>query len=398
MPVQGDLVCMPLPDLLQWLGGAGKSGTLEIERRKIRKRILFRRGRITACASDDPTDMLGHWLVARGVISEDTLRQALARQADRPGHLGSILVSLGVITREDLDRDLMTKTEEAIFSLFEWPDGSFRFQDGDEPDEADYPVELRVEDVLLRGAQRYDEILRIRAVFNDAGLVLARTSRVPPRDAIRHTMAKTIYDLVNGERTVAEILLHAHGSEFAVTRFLFELHRVGLVKIIGVRPLEKDEERDETEPVAPAVEEERVPAAPTPEPEAAHPTQTDLEVARKLMARGEFEAALDILDAAYRSEPGDDALRRLLAEAEAAFIEKAYRHYLPGSKLLFLKKSVSALTSEQLSPAEFFLISRIDGKWDVRSVVQIAPIREVEALRTLKRLRERGIVDLREAS
>ncbi len=47
-----------------------------------------------------------------------------------------------------------------------------------------------------------------------------------------------------------------------------------------------------------------------------------------------------------------------------------------------------------MSPTEFFLLSRIDGSWDIKSIVQIAPLRETDTLRTLKRMREAGIVEL----
>ena len=80
MPIQGSLATMSLTELLQWLGNAGKTGTLSIERNKVVKRILVREGRVIACASQEPSDMLGHFLVSRGKISEETLRKALALQ------------------------------------------------------------------------------------------------------------------------------------------------------------------------------------------------------------------------------------------------------------------------------------------------------------------------------
>jgi len=92
----------------------------------------------------------------------------------------------------------------------------------------------------------------------------------------------------------------------------------------------------------------------------------------------------------------DDALRRLTAEAEAAFVEKAYRHYLPAHKIPALTRPMEELMSETLSPTEFYLLSRIDGVWDLKSIIQIAPLREADALRTLKRLRESGMIELRE--
>jgi hypothetical protein len=121
-----------------------------------------------------------------------------------------------------------------------------------------------------------------------------------------------------------------------------------------------------------------------------------LERARRLLSTGEYDGALDLLDELYADHPGDESLKRLTAEAEAAFVEKAYRHYLPPSRIPLLKQPIEELISENFSPSEFFLLSRIDGVWDVKSIIQIAPLREVDALRTLRRLRESGVIELRE--
>jgi hypothetical protein len=45
-------------------------------------------------------------------------------------------------------------------------------------------------------------------------------------------------------------------------------------------------------------------------------------------------------------------------------------------------------------PDEAFLLSRINGIWDVASIVRISPMRESEALLILQRLRRDGIIDL----
>ncbi|HEX4823367.1 MAG TPA: DUF4388 domain-containing protein [Candidatus Polarisedimenticolaceae bacterium] len=397
MPVQGNLATMSLAEILQWLGNARKTGTLAIERNKVEKRILVQEGRVVACASQEPADMLGHYLVSRGRISEIDLRTALAAQEKTKTHLGRILVAQGALAEDELLRCLEDKAQEAIFGLFEWSDAEFRFTDGEASGD-DYGVNMRVEDILLRGAQRWDELQRIRAVFNDPGIVLRRTSRVPPPEVLRNRMARRIVESVNGDRTVAEILLHAHGSEYIVTKFLHELFRAGVFEISEVR---KVEERPTAETEGNVFARERAIAAAT-AAVAAPPVPSvkvdadDLEVARRLLTRGEYDAALDILDRAYKIQSGDDALRRLLAEAEAAFIEKAYRHFLPPNKIVVLARDVGTLTAEHLSPAEFFLLSRIDGSWDVKSIIQITPLREVDVLRTLKKMREKGIIDLKD--
>jgi hypothetical protein len=411
---------MPLTDLLQWLGGARKTGTLFLEHRKVVKQIVFREGKVVACSSDDPPELLGHFLVGQGKITEDVLREALARQGSSKEYLGKILVEMKALTTDDLVRHLAAKAEETIYSLFDWDDGEFRFDEDTPPSPRTFPVQLSIEDILLRGLHRFDEAKRIRSVFNDPGIVLRKTDREPPAGVFQNKTARGIYDVITGDRTVAEILLHSHASEFLVTKFLFELFRNGMIEIAEVRAIAAEP------PALPAVEATEPPPAATPEPAkpraaaasadlpppaaTIEPPQTvppagppvhissaaELEAASALMGRGEFEGALDILNAQYGANPGDDSLRRLVAEAEAAFIDKAYRYFLPHQKVPVLRCTVESLTGEELSPLEFFLLSRFNGTWDVRSIIQITPIREVDALRTLKRMREKGYIELRD--
>src|SRR5207245_8908467 len=89
--------------------------------------------------------------------------------------------------------------------------------------------------------------------------------------------------------------------------------------------------------------------------------------------------------------PGSHAKAKAAKERS---IERACRHYLPPKKIPVLKKPLESLTNQDLSPEEVFLVSRVNGSWDLRSIISISPLREVDALRAFKKLRERGIIDL----
>ncbi|MCH7779479.1 MAG: hypothetical protein IH848_01415, partial [Acidobacteria bacterium] len=164
------------------------------------------------------------------------------------------------------------------------------------------------------------------------------------------------------------------------------------IDLPAVAPVEQEDRTAKTTEAADAKETDRVSV----EDSGSHPLEHNLAKARRFMIDSEFEKALDVLDRLCREQPGNESLRRLTAEAEAAFIEKAYRHYLPPSKILSLTRTMDDLKTENLSPSEFFLLSRIDETWDVKSIIQIAPLRESETLRTLKRLRENGLIELKD--
>lgn len=413
MGLVGRLRTMPLPDLLQWVGPAAKTGVLTFERHKIRRQVVLQDGHVIGCSSSDPREMLGHFLVSRGKIEEKTLTEALAFQEANGGALGQILVQLGAVAEEDLTRQLSAQAEEILFGLFDWEDASFSFDDEVQVEEhVAFPVDLRIEDVLLRGMQRMDEMERIREVIHDPGIVLEYTDQVPPPQIFKNPMTRGIYQSINGERTVAELLLEAHASEYLVTKLLFELHRTGLVEIKEIREIHEPVAAPERVAAAAVVDEGPIEmarativvtsspietttlSAPSPAPTS---LEAQLERSNELMRKGDPAAALEILNSAYAEHAGDEMLGKLVAEAEVAFRDKAYRHYLPASQVVHLTATPEQLAAEaNLSPEEFFLISRIDGSWDVKSIIQISPIREVDALRTLKRMRERGFIELRE--
>ena len=88
MTLFGTLRTMPLIDLLRWMAAAKKTGTLQVERNRVRKWIVFQSGVVRGSASDDPPGRLEHFLLSQGRISENQLRVALAAQEDSREQLG----------------------------------------------------------------------------------------------------------------------------------------------------------------------------------------------------------------------------------------------------------------------------------------------------------------------
>ena len=254
MPLYGTLTSMPLTDLLQWLCNARVTGSLRVERDRVSKSIHLDEGMIVGCSSDDPAQRIGQYLLNRGQINEEQLREALQLQELSGQHLGMLLVELGALSPEELSFHLEAQAEETIHSLFDWDDATFRFEESEKDTALAFPVRLRVEDVLLRGLKRYDEMRQIREVFDNPGIVLEKTDKKPPAAVIENRMGHALWELIDSERTVAEILLQVHGSEYVVTKFLFELHRSGLVRIARIKELCTDSPVAE-EPVAVGAEE-----------------------------------------------------------------------------------------------------------------------------------------------
>ena len=370
MSVTGTLSTMALPDLLQWLAGSGKTGLLRLSNGRFRKDVQFREGLIVSTASDDPREFLGQFLLSHRRITEDQLRQAMETHRATGVMLGRILIMVGAIEEAELMRLLTVKAQESLFALFLWSDASFEFDDGAPPTEEIYPIRLKVEEVLLEGLRRYDELQVILKAFSSGDFVLRRTANPVPDRLVDNPLVRRLLEVVDGRRTLTDICLEMHASEFKISRVAYELHRHGCL----------------------AVEQE---------PAAAEAGATGGESSVELIAQAErqlaaqrFDEALDLLTRAAELRPSDLQLRARLDEVERDTLERAYRHALPPAHIVVLRRPLEELTGEYLTPQEMFLLSRINGSWTVKDVITISPLREIDAVRTLRSLRERGVIDV----
>ncbi len=118
---------MALADVLQWIDGARKTGILRVTRGKANAMFHFTEGRLTGGTSNDPPLLLGQFLLSRGKITEDTLHEALELQEKNHRLLGDILLQMGAVTAEELERACVAKAEETIFGLLEWTEAMVEF-------------------------------------------------------------------------------------------------------------------------------------------------------------------------------------------------------------------------------------------------------------------------------
>jgi len=402
MPVYGTIRTMSLPDLLQWASVNKMTGVLELERNKICKRIAFRDGRIVACSSDDPPSRLGQFLLSRGKITKDQLRGALARQEITGENLGLIFQGMGVLTRDDVEAHVAAKAEENIYGLFDWTDAVFRFHEDAGNDPFIIEVDLSVPDVVLKGIQRFDDLRRVRDAFTSSGIVLQRTDKQTPPEVTTSPMARRVLESVDGRRTLAEILLHAHASEYLVLKFLYTLLRKGMVAITEVRQPDMNsrtllDPASEPEPLDLQPLETLTASAEVdrPRPEAAGEVRNP-EAAAQRMAAGDHAGAMEILNECYRARPDDNHLRQLLLRAEAAFLEAVRRGVLSPSRIPVPLSDAAGAGRAGLHPTEAFLLTMLDGKSDIKSILWLAPLREVDVMKGLQRLLQRGLIELRD--
>jgi tetratricopeptide (TPR) repeat protein len=367
MSLAGNLKTMDLPEILQWISGGRKTGTLHLDWRSVQKRIVFRDGIIYTSWSNDPRESLGQFLMRDRLLTEEQLFKALLRQEQEGRLLGAILVGDGLITEESLRETLQDKVAETIYDLFLWPEGRFEFKDGDLPKDPLVPVDMHVTGVIMEGIRRVDEWQRMRQVFPGMGTTFTLPRDVP--QDVTDPVERHLLTLARAGKTLAHIAVELRRSEFEATEIAYSLYNRGL---LGVAQVES----------APRVE------------DPAGLIQHLLAAADGRLEEKRYDKALEAYEKVLAVDRlNQNAKKGLIAVIEARNRERALR-LVPLDKIPVLTMDFATLTRENFDPHEGFVISRVNGQWDVQSILKLCPMGEEAALLIFARLLERKVISM----
>ncbi|HTO88156.1 MAG TPA: DUF4388 domain-containing protein [Thermoanaerobaculia bacterium] len=368
MGISGNLNTMQLSELLQWLSLGQKTGTLLIEGKGIEKRVYFQNGRINSSSSSDQREYLGHFLVSHGYITEEELKMAMEVQEESNILLGKILVMINAIAETDLLRLMRKKAEESIYDVFLWEAGNFEFVDGELPELKMVPLSLDVTGIIMEGLRRFDEWKRIRVEVPD-NQVVPRILKPLNLDTLSE-QEKLIVPYVDGQRTVEEIALHTHNAEFNVSRLVFEGMRAGTMGLVEASA------RRRVATGGAAAEEE-----------------VELFLQRGMaQLQRDPQAAYRMFKVASDLNPADGRAAEGIRDAERIIKQSLEKDGIKGEKVPELAIPISEITERTFSPHEGFVLSRINAQWDVKSIMKISPIRELEVLMIFQKFLKDGVI------
>ena len=299
MALEGPLKDLHIHDVFQLLDLGRKSGVLRVtsELRQTAATVCFERGGVVAASLGSDPQPIGARLVRVSKITAEQLHRGRAMQSGGDTRrLGDILVSMGAITRRELERQVKAQIEEAVFDLLGWTEGYFRFEEGAPCQAAvEAPVRSPTEALLMEGARRLDEWSRIGSKVSHLGLV--------PRLPDQNGAAAAPLDLipfewevlaaVDGQRDLHALAEVLGRSEFEVARTVYGLTAAGVV-VLGD------------------------PAHPGQEPEPGRDLAALLVPAREALAQGAYEIAAGALEELLRRDPLMPEARRLLGVCQAA--------------------------------------------------------------------------------
>jgi hypothetical protein len=233
----------------------------------------------------------------------------------------------------------------------------------------------------MEGTRRVDEWNRIHTLIGHEGLVPSLVKELPPEE-LEDDAQRTVVNAIDGKRSLAELVLESRSSSFNVASTIYHLTREGYVKLtdptLVVVPTPKAE--DEPAPFEDFTEDDEIVSL--------------IARAQQSLRGREYEKAQRLLKAAENLDPNHQRVRNAIKGAEAAILSDLRGQGLHDSKVPRVSKPLEEITQMNFTPNEGFMLSRINGQWDLGSLIKISPIREPDAMLIFYKLWRDGIIAL----
>jgi hypothetical protein len=238
MPLVGNLRDFALHDFLYLVDRGYKTGSLQLERPASQDaaHLFFDKGKLIAVIRPHRRERLGEMLIRLNKITPQQLAQALHTQQmgdNRP--VGHILVDIGATTPNDLQNCIQQQIEETVYDLFAWRDGEFRFQAGQRPaaDDVQSLVPLPVENLIMEGVRRVDEMSRIREQIPNNDLLVRFVDRPQEKAANINMTADEwrIFARINGRASINDIADKTGLTAFQVSHIIYGFITAGMVEL-----------------------------------------------------------------------------------------------------------------------------------------------------------------------
>jgi hypothetical protein len=250
--LEGSLDAFSLPDIFSLLSMTKKTGGLHLRRADAHGVLWLGDGLITGGASDLARLSLGRRLAGSGHVADNNLSAAI----DEVARNGDLAIARALRDSRAIDSgELHTVVYEhiidTVFDLMRWSDGEFEFV-VDEPNVDDVGVAREVEEIVTEARQRLDIWNAIDDRIADPSTVLSLTLDLADDPQVQRDEWELLA-LIDGRRTVGELVDIFGRGEYAVVVALAELVGRGLVRT------------DDTEGVAAMVRRQNLVAALEPE-------------------------------------------------------------------------------------------------------------------------------------
>jgi hypothetical protein len=235
MALKGKLRDFNLTQLLNLINLSRKTGTLSIEASGQQAQICFREGKLVFASLDSQDGHLAQVLFKAGRLSQEQTRTIVSRAGmTNDKRLGMMLIEAGYVSQDDILRSVRSHTEDVVFRVFTWSDGSFRFEPNLLPPEDRITVPINLENIIMEGTRRVKEWEELQDELPNLDMALRFTDR--PDARLRNINLSVeewrVVSYINPRNNIRQIAKANNMSDFQIRRIIYGMLQAGLVELI----------------------------------------------------------------------------------------------------------------------------------------------------------------------
>ncbi len=231
MNLQGDFEGLTLASILQLLYNDQKTGVLTVRCDEEESKVFFEQGTIIYASASLKEARLGFLMRNDGIISAKQLQKCLALGRENKMHLGKIMVDKGYISLDTLKKYNTKQVETILYNLLFWKKGRFEYKDTKLNLKGMIVTQLNPMKLILEASRRIDELSVLRECIPSDNLVFQMSGKVQSKEEIKLNANEwRILSLVDGTRSVHQIIKQSNYDEFAVYKIFFSMISSGLIE------------------------------------------------------------------------------------------------------------------------------------------------------------------------
>ena len=191
---------------------------------------------------------LGRRLIRGGLISAENWKKAYRQHKEGLLSVEKVLIESGTITKEDLTAALRLLIFDTIYGLFKWTGGTFLFETKPVSYDHEFVEPLSSEYLLLDVLRMVDEWPMIAERLPSFDMVLQKINPMATLDVLNGTsweksrtfQMEVIYDLLDGQRSIKEVIELSFVEEFETCKNLIVMMDAGLIEATTTVSVKKE--------------------------------------------------------------------------------------------------------------------------------------------------------------
>lgn len=230
--LSGRVPTIPIGAVMNVIHAEHLSGKLRLMRDASTITVTFREGAVALAEARNGGDefRLGRFLVEEAALTQGQLEAALAEGSQVP--LGTRLLRAGTISEDVLRRVLTRQSSELIYDVLRWRKGRFEFvRESSAPLAYETNLKISVANLLIEGYRRVEEWQHLESALGPFDSVFVQVPDAHNQIDFEALAPgeRAVLSLIDGTRTVREVMLASSFSSFDTARALVQFSAAKVV-------------------------------------------------------------------------------------------------------------------------------------------------------------------------